>query len=66
MKLSEFPLGFEIDGADDTVLDALKVVRLLHIKELRILQTKINEMLVAIQDITARPKVSQKLGKVGW
>ena len=50
----------------DYILDeAAKVLRLLHISELRDLQTKINEAIVAVQTITANPKTDQKLGKVG-
>lgn len=55
--------GFELG---DPVLDeAAKVLRLLHIQELRDLQTRINELIVAVQAITANPKTDQSLGKVG-
>ena len=50
----------------DYILDeAAKILRLLHISELRDLQTKINEAIVAVQAITADPKTDQRLGKVG-
>ena len=50
----------------DPVLDeAAKVLRLLHIRELRNLQTSINELIVAVQTITADPKTDQTLGVVG-
>lgn len=55
--------GFDLG---DPVLDeAAKVLRLLHIKELRHLQTSINELIVAVQSVTANPKTDQSLGKVG-
>ena len=55
--------GFDI--GDPVLAEAAKVLRLLHIKELRFLQTRINELIVAVQAITADPKTNQKLGKVG-
>lgn len=45
--------------------EAAKIVRLLHLKELRDLQTKINAAIVAVQAITADPKTDSRLGKVG-
>ncbi|XP_072023762.1 RNA transcription, translation and transport factor protein-like [Amphiura filiformis] len=61
--LKNYDLGFE---TKDYILDeAAKVLRLLHISELRDLQTKINEAIVAVQTITANPKTDQRLGKVG-
>jgi len=56
-------LGF--DTGDKDVNEAAKILRLLHIQDLRILQTKINECIVAIQTITANPKTDTRLGKVG-
>lgn len=50
---------------DKSVSEAAKVLRLLHIKELRNLQTSINELIVAVQTVTANPKTDQSLGKVG-
>ena len=55
--------GFDI--GDPVLAEAAKVLRLLHIQELRFLQTRINELIVAVQAITADPKTNQKLGKVG-
>lgn len=40
-------------------------MRLLFIKDLRDLQTNVNEIIVAIQAITANPKTDSSLGKVG-
>jgi len=56
-------LGFE---TGDAALDnACRILRLLHIKDLRDLQTKINEIIVAVQIHTADPKTDQRLGVVG-
>lgn len=56
-------LGF--DAGDYILNDAAKVLRLLHIKELRELQTNINSIIVGVQAITADPKTDTRLGKVG-
>lgn len=50
---------------DKVLNEAVKILRLLHIKELRDLQTKINETIVAVQTITANPKTDSSLGRVG-
>ena len=55
--------GFDL--GDASLNEAAKVLRLLHIKELRHLQTSINELIVAVQSVTADPKTDQSLGKVG-
>ena len=55
--------GFDL--GDPALNEAAKVLRLLHIKELRHLQTSINELIVAVQAVTANPKTDQSLGKVG-
>lgn len=50
---------------DPVLAEAAKVLRLLHIEELRKLQTSINELIVEVQRLTANPKTDQSLGKVG-
>uniref|UniRef100_A0A2R5LDU9 Putative carnitine deficiency associated protein n=1 Tax=Ornithodoros turicata TaxID=34597 RepID=A0A2R5LDU9_9ACAR len=61
--LKESSLGFE---SGDAVLNhAAKVLRLLYVHDLRDLQTRINEAIVAVQAITANPKTDTRLGKVG-
>lgn len=55
--------GFEMD--DPGLAEAAKVLRLLHLQELRRLQTHVNEMIVAVQALTADPKTDQSLGQVG-
>ena len=50
---------------DPVLAEAAKVLRLLHIEQLRELQTSINELIVEVQRLTANPKTDQTLGKVG-
>ncbi|XP_063222157.1 RNA transcription, translation and transport factor protein [Bacillus rossius redtenbacheri] len=57
-------LGF--DMGDYVLNQAAKILRLLYIHDLRDLQTRINECIVAVQGITANPKTDTKLGKVGF
>lgn len=52
-------------SSDATLNEAAQILRLLHIEELRELQTKINEAIVAVQAIIADPKTDYRLGKVG-
>lgn len=59
----EADLGF--DTGDYVLNNAGKALRLMYIHDLRDLQTKINECIVAVQNITANPKTDTKLGKVG-
>lgn len=57
-------LGFDLG---ETILNqAAKLLRLLYIQDLRNLQTKANEVIVAVQSVTANPKTDTKLGKVGF
>lgn len=62
--VQEADLGF--DTGDYVLNQAAKVLRLLHIHELRDLQTKINECIVSVQAATANPKTDTRLGKVGF
>jgi len=50
---------------DYVTQEAAKILRLLHIRELRELQTLANEAIIAVQKLTANPKTDTKLGKVG-
>ncbi|XP_028319051.1 RNA transcription, translation and transport factor protein [Gouania willdenowi] len=63
VTLDKHILGF--DTGDATLNEAAQILRLLHIEELRQLQTKINEAIVAVQAIIADPKTDHRLGKVG-
>lgn len=59
-----FPLGFETGGG--AALDAAaRVLRMLHVKELRRLQDEINKAIAAMQEYTANPKTDARLGRVG-
>lgn len=48
-----------------TIQQPSDVLKLLFIEDLRDLQTKINEALVAVQTVTADPRTDTKLGCVG-
>lgn len=61
--LQNMNLGF--DTGDSAVNEAAKILRLLHVSELRELQTSITQAIVAVQSHTANPKTDTKLGKVG-
>lgn len=63
IPLQDIELGF--DTGDKILNDAAKILRLLFITDLRQLQTKINEAIVAVQNVTADPKTDSSLGKVG-
>ena len=58
-------LVFFLHISDSAINEAAKIIRLLHVTELRELQTRINEAIVAVQAITANPKTDQSLGRVG-
>lgn len=59
----DLDLGFDIN--DPVLNKAAKVLRMLYIHNLRDLQTKANELIVAVQTVTANPKTDTRLGKVG-
>lgn len=63
IPLDKTALGFE--AGDMIMTEVSKILRLLHIRDLRDLQTKINAAIVAVQAITANPKTDSRLGKVG-
>lgn len=44
---------------------AALILRLLYIADMRDLQTRINELIVTVQNYTANPRVNAALGKVG-
>jgi hypothetical protein len=46
-------------------IDALKILRLLNVEQLRRLQTQVNILTVEVQKVTADPKTDLNLGKVG-
>nr|CAG4644186.1 EOG090X0ARU [Lepidurus arcticus] len=59
----ESELGFET--GDKVLNQAAKILRLLFIQDVRDLQTKVNECIVSVQNLTANPKTDTKIGKVG-
>jgi len=63
LPLDQVELGFQT--SDFATGEAAKILRLLHIKELRELQSFANEAIVAVQALTANPKTDTKLGKIG-
>lgn len=62
--VEESSIGFKI-GSDKVLSSAAKIVRLLYVKDLRELQTKINQMIVSVQSLTANPKTDSTKGQVG-
>jgi RLL motif-containing protein 1 len=59
----KFPLGF--NTGETKTNTAATMLRLLYIRDLRELQTSINDIIVAIQEFTANPRTNTVLGKVG-
>lgn len=59
----KFPLGF--DTGEKQVNTVATILRLLYIRDLRELQTNINDLIVAVQAFTANPVTNTLLGKVG-
>lgn len=51
---------------DYIINEAAKILRLIHIKNLRDLQTQINSAIVGVQALIANPKTDSRLGKVGF
>lgn len=64
-KMLDNSLSSLCPSPDAVINEAAQILRLLHIEELRELQTKINEAIVAVQAIIADPKTDHRLGKVG-
>ena len=53
-------------GCTDAELDrALTLLRVLHINDMRDLQTEVDRLLVQVQEYTADPRTDASLGKVG-
>lgn len=64
LSAESFPLGFAGSGRA-TLDDAARVLRMLHVRELRRLQDAVNEAVVGLQEFTANPKTDSRLGRVG-
>lgn len=63
IPIDKTELGFET--GDYIINEAAKILRLLHIKDLRELQSQINHAIVVVQALTANPKTDSRLGKIG-
>lgn len=63
LTLEDFPLGF--DSGDEIVNKIATVLRMLHLVDLRDLQSDLNTLIVLGQQFTANPKTNAALGKVG-
>jgi RLL motif-containing protein 1 len=50
---------------DATVEKAVSVARLLHVNDLRRLQSDVDAFLVSMQEYTADPKTDSRIGRVG-
>ncbi|CAG9766270.1 unnamed protein product [Ceutorhynchus assimilis] len=59
----EVPMGK--DFKDPSLNEAVKILQLLNIGDIRDLQTKASELIVTKQKATADPKTDTKIGKVG-
>ena len=57
---------FHFFFADYVINDVAKILRLLHLKDLRDLQSVINTAIIEVQSKTANPKTDSRLGKVGF
>uniref|UniRef100_A0A182MJU8 Carnitine deficiency associated protein n=1 Tax=Anopheles culicifacies TaxID=139723 RepID=A0A182MJU8_9DIPT len=53
------------NGVERDLEKATQILRLLQIRNMRSMQTTINETIVAVQNVTADPKTDSALGKVG-
>ncbi|DBA73695.1 TPA: hypothetical protein ACH3X2_009675 [Trebouxia sp. C0005] len=63
LDVDKFPLGFTTGDKKTDV--AATILRMLYIKDLRGLQTIIDETLVNVQNYTANPKTDAALGRIG-
>ena len=62
-SLDEDTLGFS--SGDAAVDRAAVLMRLLYIADLREMQSQVNDVLGALQERTANPRVDSGLGRVG-
>ena len=66
--LRDFPPGMDLggpSGSDETVRAAVAVLRVLHVNDMRELQTAVDALLVGMQEYTGDPKTDSAIGKVG-
>lgn len=65
---ADFPPGMDLGGeagASETVKAAVAVLRVLHVNDLRVLQSAVDALLVQMQEYTSDPRTDAKLGRVG-
>jgi len=65
IKLKDHDFGFSEKNMDPVLKEAAKILRLLHLTNLRKLQSEINNTIELVQNVTANPKTDTKSGKVG-
>ena len=65
VSLQDHDFGFTDKSMDPVLKDAAKILRMVHLKHLRNLQSDINNTIELVQSVTANPKTDTKLGKVG-
>lgn len=69
LKITDFPSGIALGGAGDggggAVEAAVNVLRVLHVNDLRMLQSTVDALLVQMQEYTSDPKTDSRLGRVG-
>ena len=65
VNLQDHDFGFADKSMDPVLRDAAKILRMLHLAQLRKLQSDINNTIELVQSVTANPKTDTKLGKVG-
>ena len=65
INLQDHDFGFTDKNMDPVLKEACKILRLLHLTNLRSLQNEINNTIELVQSATANPKTDTRLGKVG-
>lgn len=63
LTLDDFPIEF--DSGDKVVNQIAVVLKMLHLADLRELQSDVNSLVVLCQEYTANPKTNSALGQVG-
>ena len=64
-NLKDHDFGVPKDITDPVLKEAVKILRLIHLHNLRELQSDINAAIETVQAATANPKTDTRLGKVG-
>ena len=67
LKVADFPSGIELgtSASGGPLEAAVNVLRVLHVNDLRVLQSAVDALLVQMQEYTSNPKTDSKLGRVG-